>query len=394
MTGQQQDDTAIPVATQAEAADNACTYPGCGRERRLAGPGAGRPPAFCDLADASGKYLHTAKTAFRRRRELERAAAGDPVSEAEEQAPATFARQSAAEIQSRAVSLLEAASAEFGRLAERISATADPAAYEIEAEHAAAQWEAERGELHARAAEAVKAKHAAERRAAQADQAAEEIDAERQAAEDRAAEAARKLAEATEAHAREIERIQTDAQERENALREDFEHEIGIAEQKTGQAEAERQAAVARAAEAERAAGEAIAAAREEAAQQVAEAGRQAARQIEAAREETRAAGQRAAEAEERARQADHRAEAARQAEHQADQRTAQAREDHAAEITRLTAGWDREREITDARARDLTQALEEARTQLGQLRTELAESQEAAPRPPGGRRVNPHTGE
>ena len=64
------------------------------------------------------------------------------VSEAEEEAPATFARESGAELRDRAGAMLSGALTEIRRLLERLETIGDPAAYEIEAEHAAAQWAA------------------------------------------------------------------------------------------------------------------------------------------------------------------------------------------------------------------------------------------------------------
>jgi hypothetical protein len=373
MAGQQRDETTASEDTREASADNVCEYPGCAREKRAAGPGAGRPPAFCDLADAGGKFVHTAKTAFRKRRELERV--GDPVSEAEEAAPATFARESAAEIRDRVAALLATAMTEARRLLERLETAGDPAAYEIEAEHAAAQWDAERGQLHARAAEEAKARRAAERKTAEADAAAEEFDADRQAAEDRAASLARQLAAAIEAHGQELERVRADMAERETAIREDADHEIGIAEGKAQVAEEAQRQAARQVEEAEARAS----AAGEEADRRVAEITGQA---DESVREAQRQAARQVEEAQHAAQAAEHRAELAERRAAEADQRTEADRADHAAEIGRLNDAQARERAITDERARDLVQARDDARQQreraeatVDQLRAELAEA-------------------
>jgi hypothetical protein len=374
---EQQEETTGRDAGQADA--GVCTYPGCTRDRRPAGPGSGRPPAFCDLADADGKPLHTAKAAFLKRRELERLAAGDPVSEAEAQAPATFARESAAEIRDRAAALVSGAVTELSRLAERLTVAGDPAAYEIEQEHLAAIWEGERGQLHARAAEEAKARREAERKTAEADAAAEEFNEDRQAAEDRAAALARQLEETIRAHGQELERVKADAAEREAAIREDADREIGIADQRAAAAEQQAQ-------ETERSAQAAIAdtqaraaAAIADADRRVAETGEQAA---EAIREAQRQAAHQVGEAQHAAQAAEHRAELAERKAADADQRAEADRADHAAELARLTTGWDRERAIIDDRARDLVQAREDARKQrqraeadVDQLRAELAEA-------------------
>ena len=168
---------------------NTCKHPGCTAPAALAA-GPGRPPEYCE-----GRG-HTKVTAWRERRRLAAAAAGNAASPADSDTPVTMARVTGAELLRLLRAEANRVSDIAARLREAVETATDPTAAEAEVEAVRAAAEQRAADAEARAA-------AAERRAAEADQwraeadaAAEEMATQLAAAQTRAeqAEAARTAA--------------------------------------------------------------------------------------------------------------------------------------------------------------------------------------------------------
>src|ERR1700722_9110232 len=318
-----------------------CKYPGCDQLARQA-PKTGRPPGYCDNTE------HTGVTAWRERKRLAAVERGVTTSAAETEQPVTMARVAGTDLLRQMSVLASTMTSTAGRLIEAVETIGDTKAAEAEVEsvRAAAERRAVTAEDERAAAELRVVD--ADQRAATADEAADLMSEHLAAEVARAREAHDRLAEATAAHAAELERIREETQARIALAEEDRDSSIAAAE--AAKAAAIR-AADARAEQAEARAQEAIAQARAEAEALV----RVASEARDQALAQTAQADQRTAAAEARAEDA--RAEAAR------------VREDAAREAGQLRADAARERAGLEVQAR----VLEESRSEL-RVRAERAE--------------------
>ena len=201
-----------------------CKYPGCQNPPRSAGAEPGRPPQYC--ADTA----HTASTAWRERKRLADAERGTVTSDAEAEAPVTMARLTGTDLLRSLRAETDKVAGIAERLREAIATAADPASAEAEIEtiRAAARQQAATAEARAAAAEQ-RAGEADEWRA-DADAAAEDMAAQLAAEQARVREAHEQLAEATAAHAAELDRIREETQARITIAEEDRDSAIARAE--------------------------------------------------------------------------------------------------------------------------------------------------------------------
>ena len=323
-----------------------CGYPGCRRKRRPGTiEGRGSKPKYCDLRDESGSYLHTAATAFRARAAMDRPGGAAP--DAPDR-PVTTAVTRASHLRTAFLADTQALLDKLTAVVEELRTATDPDNLEAQLETvtagAAARVASAREDLAREAQLRQEAAAAAEEAVA----AAAEMDERLQAAEtaQAAAEQARAAAETETRRISQAAAAQVAAAE--TARDEGITGAQAAAERAITQARAE---AAGRVAAAETAAS-AAAAARIAAAEQATA----AAARLNEIRDELTAARR------EHARELTQvREELAQVRREHADE---QARADvaHAAELARLQAAGDRERETLRERVTDLADALQEAR--------------------------------
>jgi hypothetical protein len=166
-----------------------CKHPGCTAPAALA-TGPGRPPEYCE-----GRG-HTKVTAWRERRRLAAAAAGNTASPADTDTPVTMARVTGAELLRLLHAEADRVADIAARLREAVETATDPTAAEAEVEAVRAAAEQRAATAEARAAAAEQRAAEADRWRAEADAAAEEMAIQLAAAQARAeqAEAARTAA--------------------------------------------------------------------------------------------------------------------------------------------------------------------------------------------------------
>src|ERR1700722_10959554 len=192
--------------TEQSATTTACKYPRCQNPPEPAS-GPGRRPQYC--ADPG----HNAMTAYRERKRLADPEHAATTSDARTGQPVTMARITGAELLRQMRELAGTLAGTADRLTGAVATMTDPAAAEAEVEAVRAAAEQRAATAEAGRADAERRAAIADQLRADADDAAEDMSTRLAGETERARQAHDQLAEATTAHAAEIELIGRRAQQ-------------------------------------------------------------------------------------------------------------------------------------------------------------------------------------